>query len=162
MAPVKAKPRKLALTPRQIRDMAAPKNEEKKVTNKVPVDLTTYFKKAMSKELQLTIGERIAAAKIFDAFKGAITQLAAILDDVKSIVITEDEWNKAKLVKTPVEGSTTGAENWNWTDEGSEKTVTFSQEAVDYLRKEIKTKSEANELTLADKALITLEKKLTA
>ena len=47
----------------------------------------------MSKTITLTIGERVAALKIFDAFKGGITELTAILDDVKKIVISET-WNE--------------------------------------------------------------------
>lgn len=113
----------------------------------------------MKKEFQLTIGERVAAAKIFDGFKGALSALSVILDDIKGIVVTPTEWDAAKLVKTP---GANGTENWSWTDEGSDKAISLSVEAVDYLRKEIKTKSDANEITLQDKALIGLDKKLTA
>lgn len=134
----------------------------KKKPEKVKIDLQTYLKKTMTKELQLTIGERIAAAKLFDEFKGSITQLAAVMDDIKGISITKEEWEKAGLVKTPTnEGKD---ESWTWEDEGSEKAFAFSQEAIDYLNAKIKEKSEANELTLSPehKALVTLNKKLTA
>ena len=142
------------------------KTSDKKIVadikhRKVPIDLQTYLKHTMSKELKLTIQERIAAAGIFDQFKGSITQLAAILDDVKTIAVTPDEWKAVNLVKTPVEG---GRENWQWDpalDEQNAKTVSMSQEAADYLAKEIKTRSDEGTLSLADKGIVSLYKKLT-
>jgi len=98
---------------------------------------------------------------MFDEFKGSVTQLAQILDDVKTLVVDEEEWKKANLVKTEdknAEGQP--IMRWNWTDEGTEKEVSIGQESVDYLRTTIKTKSEAGQLTITDKAIITLLKKL--
>jgi hypothetical protein len=111
----------------------------------------------MAKELSLTIAERLAAVKLFDEFKGGLSQMAMILDDVKGFVVTPEEWEKSNLVKKQ---NADGTESWNWTDEGSEKAVTLSQESLDYLTGKIKAKSDAGELTLADKSLISLENKL--
>lgn len=52
-----------------------------------------------TKTVSLTIGERLAAVKMFDAFKGSISVLATIMEDVKSFPVTEDEWVKANLTK---------------------------------------------------------------
>lgn len=111
----------------------------------------------MSKELQLTIAERLAAIKMFDEFKGGVTTLGAILDDVKGFAVTETEWEAAKLVKSKNEDN---SESWKWEDAGSEKAVTLSQPSFDYLVAKIKAKSDAGELTLADKAVVSLEAKL--
>ena len=110
------------------------------------------------KKLKLSIGERIATIKIFEAFKGSIVVLSALLEDVKPIAITEAEWKKADLVKTKSEDGK--SEQWNWKEEGNEKEISLQKESVEYLLAEIKKKSDANELTLADVALISLEKKL--
>lgn len=66
--------------------------------------ISPYIKEFMtettnSKELSLTIGERLAAIKIFDAFKGSISVLATIMDDVKSFPVTDEEWKGADLKK---------------------------------------------------------------
>lgn len=112
----------------------------------------------MSKKINLTIGERIAALRIFDAFKGSITELATIMDDIKVITVTQEEWDKAERVVTKVENS----EQWKW-NEGDEKTwkeVELGTETISYLVKSIKEKSDKGEITLADAALISLNKKL--
>lgn len=109
------------------------------------------------KELTLNISDRIAAMKLFDAFKGGITQLSTILEDVKKCVVTEDEWKAAKLVKKP---NGDGTENWQWEDPGSEKKIPLGQESIDYLKSAIKAKSDANELGLADRNILDLNAKL--
>ena len=118
----------------------------------------------MSKKVTLTLGERVEMAKILNAFKGELTQLSTLLDDIKNIAITEEEWKNANLVKTPVmspEGEPTDKEQWNWTDgEEQLKEMDLSDSTVNYLNSEIQKKSDAKEITLADTALITLQPKL--
>ncbi len=110
------------------------------------------------KELNLNISNRIAALKLFDAFKGGISQLSVILEDVKKCVVSPEEWEAAKLAKTPnADGKT---ENWQWEDEGSEKAIQLGQDSVDYLVKVIKEKSDAGEFSLADRAVLDLNAKL--
>lgn len=110
------------------------------------------------KKLKLSIGERVAAIKIFDAFKGSLVVLSVLLEDVKLVAITDAEWKKADLVKTKTQDGK--SEQWNWKEEGNEKEVNLQKESVEYLLAEIKKKSDAGELTLADAVLISLEKKL--
>lgn len=109
-----------------------------------------------AKTITLSIGERVAALKLFDAFKGSIVTLAGIMDDVKQFPVSPEEWETANLIKTP---NTDGTENWKW-DDSVTKDVNVSEVTSQYLRGEIKKKSDAGEITLADIALISLEKKL--
>ncbi len=68
---------------------------------------------AEAKTISLTIGERVAALKLFDAFKGSISTLSTLMDDVKQFPVTTEEWEKANLVKTP---NGDGTEQWKWDD----------------------------------------------
>lgn len=114
-----------------------------------------------AKTLELTIGERLAALKIFDAFKGSMVTMKALLDDVKQLPMTEEEWTKANLVKTPVAGNNgqPDSEQWKW-DEVVKKEVTLQSETVEYLKAQIKSKSDAGEVTLSDVALVSLNDKI--
>lgn len=111
----------------------------------------------MTKELTLTISERVACAKLFDEFKGNITTLAGLIDDIKTIAVTPEEWTAANLVKTP---NGDGTEKWNWKDEGSDKKLTLSDGTCEYLKGKIKEKSDANQLGLQDQAVLALNNKL--
>ena len=115
-----------------------------------------------TKELTLTISERVAAIKLFDAFKGSVSQLTQIFDDIKAFIISKEEWEAANLTKTPgVDEEGKAVETWNWNDEGNEKVVTMGSESAQYLFNAIKAKSDASELTIADKALVSLLQKLS-
>lgn len=110
-----------------------------------------------TQKIELKIGERIAALKILNGFKGDIVTLKSILDDVKQFPVSDEEWKKAVLVKTPAEN---GQENWSWKDEVVVKEITLQAETSKFLKDEIKRKSDASEITVADAALITLNEKL--
>ena len=107
------------------------------------------------KNITLTIGERLAALKIFDAFKGSVTELVTIMDDVKALVITPEDWEKAKRVIT----KTGTGEQWKWDEavEATWKEVTLQAASVSYLLKSI---TEKTDVTIADIALISLSNKL--
>lgn len=129
-----------------------------------------YFKIKLNKHIMatktvdLSISERVAASKIINDFKGNITTLALLVDDVKKIAITDEEWVEAELVKTPIldaEQNPTGNDNWQWKDkDGAEKSIELDTAIVTFLTDEIKKKSDANEITIGDVALIGLNKKL--
>jgi hypothetical protein len=112
----------------------------------------------MSKTVTLTINERLSALKFFDAFKGSISELSTILDDVKKIVVTQDEWTKANREVT----KTADGEQWKWNeaDETTWKEVTLEDESVNYLLKAINDKSDKGEVTISDVVLLSLQKKL--
>lgn len=111
-----------------------------------------------TKTVSLTLGERLAAVRLFDLFKGSISVLSILLEEVKKFVINAEEWEKANLVKTPAGD---GTESWKWSEEGTDKDIEVQPETVEYLLAEIKKKSDAGEITLADVALVSLEKKLS-
>ena len=125
---------------------------------KSPYNLKTRtFMAAEPKTVNLTIGERLGALKLLDQFKGGMATLRVILDDVKQFPITEEEWKTANLVKTPQQD---GTENWKWEEDKVMKDITLQPETAAYLTASIKAKSDANEISLQDVALSTLETKL--
>lgn len=113
----------------------------------------------MSKKINFTIGERVKMLSLFDTFKGNFTQLVALSDDVKKVAITADEWTKAdrKIIKTG------DNESWTWKedDKTTWKDIELESVTVSYLQETIKKKSDDKEITLADIALINLQKKLS-
>lgn len=113
----------------------------------------------MAKTINLTISERVGALKLFDAFKGSISTLATLLDDVKLFTVSEEEWAAANLVKTPNED---GSVQWKWDDTAEPKEIVIQDATAEYLISELTRRSEASEITLADIALVTLQAKLTA
>lgn len=117
---------------------------------------------ATKKTLQLNISERLSSLAILNGFKGNLDKLALVLEDIKGFSITEEEWEKAERKITPITEAD-GRENtqWNWDDsKGGLKDIEIHLETADYLRTAIKEKSEKGELTLQDKALISLQTKL--
>lgn len=110
------------------------------------------------KVVNLTIGERLAAIKLFDVFKGSMLAFRALLEDVKQFAVTDEEWTEASLVKNALPD---GTENWKWTDTGT-KEITLQPETLKYLVDSIKAKSDAGDISIADVALSTLEPKLAA
>ncbi len=118
----------------------------------------------MAKEITITISERVAIAKILNGFKGDLTVLSLLLEDIKKIAITEEEWTKAELKKTPIlneHGEATGQESWNWQDkEELNKTVELAPDTALYILNQIKEKEEKKEITMADISLITIKEKL--
>lgn len=136
-----------------------------------PFQINPITKSIMTetKTLNLTIGERLAAIKLFDAFKGGLSTLATLVEDVKAFSMSEADWTKAGLVKTPSdeavallspEQRATAQQTWKWNEEGQEKDIVVQEPTRAYLLGEIKKKSDAGEITLADLALVSLEKKL--
>lgn len=111
------------------------------------------------KTVSLNISERLAAVKIINEFKGSLATLAVLLEDVKKLVVPEEEWTTVDLVKTPSEdGKTT---TWNWNDtKVAPKEVELQTETVDYMKDAIKTKNDNKEFTLADTAVVALDAKL--
>lgn len=126
-------------------------------TIKSPYNLKTGTFMSEPTTVNLTIGERVAAMRLFDAFKGSLATLAVLLEDVKAFAVTDEEWKEAELVKTPGQD---GRETWNWQEGKVVKDITVQSATSEYLKSAIKAKSDAGEVTLADVALATLEKKL--
>lgn len=114
---------------------------------------------AKTTSFQFTIGERIAALKIFDSFKGSLSVLSVLLEDVKQFTVSTEEWEQAER---KIDKNADGTENWNWNDEKVVKEINLQSESAQFLKDEIKKKSDAGEVTLKDIALVNISKKLEA
>jgi hypothetical protein len=112
----------------------------------------------MSKNINFTIGERVKMLSLFDSFKGNFTQLVSLSDDVKKVAISPDEWQKAdrKIIRNEA------GESWTWKedDKTTWKDIELESVTITYLQDTIKKKSDDKEITLADVALISIQKKL--
>lgn len=107
--------------------------------------------------MNVNISERLYAIRILNDFKGGLDVLATILEDIKQFVITDEEWLKAERV---VEGDDE-SKTWRWDDvKGGDKEVTLQNDTLKYLKKTIDDKNDKGEFGLADKAVISLRKKL--
>ncbi len=105
------------------------------------------------KQLELTISERIFALAILNAFKGSHEKLAYVYEDIKSLPITEEEWTKAERVMEET--------SWRWSDEkGGLKSIEMHKEIAQYILDTINEKSKNEELTLQDRAALSLREKL--
>lgn len=130
-----------------------------------------YYTKRMSKTINFIIKERLSAVGLLNAGKFNNLTLASVLADIPNIVVSEEEWVDAKRVKTPTDEEVktiTDAnpeakipQNWTW-DPEMNKDIELQAQTVDALLFMIKEKSDANELTLADSALLSLQAKLEA
>lgn len=125
----------------------------------------------MTKNVSLTIGERVAAISLLNEGKFNNATLAVVLDDIKKIAVTPEDWAGANLVKTPTdeqvslmtqEERAATNQTWKWNDDAAMKEVELGQETIDFLHNEIKRKGDALELSISDGAVLTLDKKLTA
>lgn len=111
------------------------------------------------KAISLTISERIAALAILNAFKGSLDKVAVVLEDIKQLPVTAEDWAKAE--KTEVKNDKGEVVSWNWDNEkGGEKMITFQEATADFIRSDIKEKNDKGEFSLADRAILTLKEKL--
>ncbi len=145
-----------------------------KEKNKSIISPFYNINKTMSKEVKLTIGERAKLIGIMNEFKGNLSTMSVLLEDIKPLTITEEDWKKAKLVKTPTDEEVKKIldadpeqpskkevpQQWKWQEDGSERVVKLQKESVDYILNEIKKKSDAGEITINDASLIAIDKKL--
>lgn len=103
--------------------------------------------------MKLNISERLYALRILNEFKGSLEKLAVILEDIKQFPILAEDWDKAERKISE--------DTWTWNDEkGGEKDIEVKKETAAYLRESIDKKSETGELTMQDKAAISLREKL--
>ena len=117
----------------------------------------------MSKKISFTISERIKGLiPILNEFKGNLDTLSAIMEDVKKIRVTEEEWKKAGMARTVVKNEKgEDVEQITWDDaKGGEKEIELEKETLSFLQVSIDKKDKAGEITLADTILVELSKKL--
>lgn len=112
----------------------------------------------MTTTVALNISERLYALRMLNAFKGDFDKLAVILEDIKQFSIEAGEWEKAER---NIERKEDGGEQWTWKDEkGGDKEIALQSVTKQYLFDQIEEKSKKGELTLDDRAVLTLRKKL--
>lgn len=109
------------------------------------------------KTISLNVSERLFAITILNTFKGSLSDLAVILEDIKQFPLLEDEWEKAERKTTQVGQETLT----QWNDEkGGEKEINLQNETIDYLMETIKEKDKKKEFGLVNRAAITLFEKI--
>jgi hypothetical protein len=112
--------------------------------------------------IKLNTSERVYTLMLLNQFKGNLDTLVGIMEDIKKVKITEEEWKKAKreiVESTGFDGKP--ITNWTWDDsKGGEKEIVFAKETKDYLIKKINELNDKGEFTLQDRAAISLKGKL--
>lgn len=109
------------------------------------------------KKLELNISERLFALKYLDDFKGSVSMLGKILENVKQFGVSEEEWVKAGKVETKKGDDI----QWTWNDEkGGLKSIEVDEDVVKYLDATIKKIDKEQGFGLADKAVVGLMTKL--
>ena len=108
---------------------------------------------ATKKKVSLSIPERFYAISLLNEFKGGYDTLSYILKDSAEVGVSNEE---KKEIEMSVDGNTI---KWN-SEKAIDKEIELHEEVVDYLKGKIDEKSKANELTLADQAVLTLREKL--
>ena len=114
-------------------------------------------------EAQLNISERVYTIALLNQYKGDLSTLVFIMEDLKASGVTDAEWEKAERKITTVPGVEGGEPmtTWSWDDEkGGSASFNFNEKTVEYLKKKIEEKNTNNEFTLQDKAAISLKLKL--
>lgn len=107
--------------------------------------------------LNLTVGERLYLINALNGAKSSLNVLAVIMEDLKLLNISDEEWEKAER-KIVLAGD---SNQWIWNEEkGGLKEVTLQSESVDAVSKIIKDKNQAKDFTFADRTLLTLAPKL--
>ncbi len=110
-----------------------------------------------TKNISLTVGERNTLVSVFPSLKGDMVLTSVLLEDIKPLNVTEEEWAEAKRERITIEGG----ERWSWTEEGSEKEIPLHVKTIEALKKYVKEKSDAGELSISDLHLINIDKKLS-
>ncbi len=116
----------------------------------------------MSKKISLNISERIRVIDILNGFKGSLDKVAIVIEDIRPISITEEDWAKAERVITPAPTPDEPKRiTWNWNDDkGGLKEFDLNSVTVEFLREFIKEKNDKGGFSLQDRPFITLQEKL--
>lgn len=115
------------------------------------------------KKFKFTISERVKGLiPLLNSFKGNLDTLSSIMDDVKKIRVTDEEWTKAEMKQTTgknEKGEDVTQLEWN-DDKGGEKEIELEKETVRFLLETIEKKDKDGEITLNDIVLVSLRNKL--
>ncbi len=109
------------------------------------------------KTLKLNISERVFALRYLDDFKGSISLLGKVLEDVKKFGISDEDWKKAEKTETKVGDQI----QWRWDDEkGGTKDVEVNEDVLKFLLETLQKVDKAGGFSLTDKAVVGLMTKL--
>lgn len=112
-----------------------------------------------NKTLLLNLSERYYCIALLNEFKGPSSSLALIFDDLKLLVITEEEWEKAGRKIAEDESGNAISASWD-NEKGGDKSIDLTNEATSYLRGVLNEKDQKGEFTLKDVHLASLYEKL--
>lgn len=110
-------------------------------------------------KITLTISERINCITMINAFKGKLSEMAILLEDVKLMNLTEKETKDINLIEKKDEDGTISGYQWD-EDKVEGKEMKLQSVTKDYLINYISDRDEAGEYTLADVQIIALRDKL--
>lgn len=138
-----------------------------KVKNNI---ISPYIKEFMTTEqttktFELTIGERQRALMVLNTMRVNVETYGYVLEDGKVLAISEEEWQKAGLVRkvtNPEAPKEEQKENWSWNEPDEQKKCELHSASIDFLVKYTKEKSDANDIGLDEGPLVTLYQKLIA
>lgn len=111
----------------------------------------------MSKEITLPVIERIMLIGIFNQVKGDVETLAAVLEDIKEVSLSDEEKKDINLHDVLGDDGKVVSVAW---DKSIDKVVTLSDKSIAFVNEFIKTKGENKELGVADAPLLALIEKL--
>lgn len=113
-----------------------------------------------TKTLNLSVAERFKATQILNGFKGSLSNLTIILDDIKKFPLSPEEITKVHGTVVPLPN---GQQTVNWDaskEKDIEKDIVIDNFTLEFLKNTIKDMSEKGELGLGDEAILTLLAKL--
>ena len=110
------------------------------------------------KTIKMSVGERLAINNLLNGVKGGLSVINMAFKVMDRIEFKEVE---AKMIEMKTITSPQGTPQLNWNDKrAKDKEIEFSDDQVTLIKDEIKTKSEAGELTTADRYILSLAEKL--
>lgn len=111
------------------------------------------------KTISLNLLEKASGKQLLDAFKGSLSDLAVIFEDIKKFVITKEEIESIK-----VDGAVPDVNgNIPLSDKKAEETITeieLNNETIDYLKATISEMDKKKEFSLKNTAILTLLEKI--
>lgn len=111
----------------------------------------------MNKTIEVGIAERLQLIGVFNQVKGDIETLSAVLEDVKTVSISEEEKKEINFREVKDEEGKLVSFAW---DKTPSKQVTLSEKTITFFNKFIEEKSKAQELSVADAPLLEVKRKL--
>lgn len=128
---------------------------------KYTLDALKKWFKPKTMKLTLTVEERIKIIDFLNSFKGSIAENVTMMEDVKKIMIGEEE---AKEIELKNESKTEGEKTFTWTtwskEKAQDKEIELSTVVIDFVKKQIEEKDAKKEFTAMDTAIFKLYDKI--